>query len=35
MCSAWRDDKMCANKYGSDWDEYKKRVPYLFVPYVY
>lgn len=29
---AIRDDKMCAEKYGADWDEYKSRVPYWFVP---
>jgi delta24(24(1))-sterol reductase len=29
-----RDDAMCAEKYGDDWQEYKRRVPYLFVPYV-
>jgi len=27
-----RDDKLCAEKYGDDWVEYKKRVPYIFVP---
>ena len=27
-----RDDHFCAVKYGADWKEYKKRVPYLFVP---
>jgi protein-S-isoprenylcysteine O-methyltransferase Ste14 len=29
-----RDDQMCAEKYGDDWVEYKRRVPYLFIPYV-
>lgn len=27
-----RDDAMCHQKYGDDWLEYKKRVPYRFVP---
>jgi delta14-sterol reductase len=27
-----RDDMMCTEKYGDDWAEYKKRVPYVFVP---
>jgi Delta14-sterol reductase len=31
---AIRDDHMCHEKYGNDWIEYKKRVPYLFIPFV-
>jgi protein-S-isoprenylcysteine O-methyltransferase Ste14 len=31
---AIRDDAECAKKYGEDWDEYKRRVPYWFIPYV-
>eukprot|EP00597_Dinobryon_sp_UTEXLB2267_P006845 CAMPEP_0170083680 /NCGR_PEP_ID=MMETSP0019_2-20121128/19054_1 /TAXON_ID=98059 /ORGANISM="Dinobryon sp., Strain UTEXLB2267" /LENGTH=390 /DNA_ID=CAMNT_0010299365 /DNA_START=228 /DNA_END=1400 /DNA_ORIENTATION=+ len=31
---AIRDDGMCHEKYGDDWLEYKRRVPYLFIPYV-
>lgn len=31
---AIRDDHMCAEKYGEDWLEYKRRVPYMFIPYV-
>ncbi len=31
----WADDKRCAAKYGPLWDEYRKRVPYRIVPYVY
>ena len=27
-----RDDEMCAKKYGNDWLEYKRRVPYRFLP---
>ena len=27
-----RDDGMCKAKYGEDWDEYKRLVPYRFVP---
>jgi hypothetical protein len=30
-----RDDEMCAKKYGKDWEEYKKLVPYRIIPYVY
>ena len=29
-----RDDKRCAVKYGKDWEKYKKKVPYVFIPYV-
>ncbi|KAI5787159.1 ergosterol biosynthesis ERG4/ERG24 [Geopyxis carbonaria] len=32
---AWRDTERCAKKYGADWDEYKRQVPYLFIPYVF
>lgn len=31
---AGRDDHFCSEKYGEAWKEYKKRVPYLFVPYL-
>lgn len=31
---ARRDDMMCSEKYGEDWQEYKRRVPYIFVPYI-
>lgn len=31
---AIRDDIECKKKYGDDWDEYKKQVPYMFIPYV-
>lgn len=31
----YRDDRECARKYGADWDEYKKKVPYRLIPYVY
>lgn len=27
-----RDDLLCYEKYGSDWDEYKRQVPYRFIP---
>uniref|UniRef100_A0A7S0NZH8 Delta(14)-sterol reductase n=1 Tax=Calcidiscus leptoporus TaxID=127549 RepID=A0A7S0NZH8_9EUKA len=29
---AARDDHFCRLKYGDDWQEYKRRVPYIFVP---
>jgi len=29
------DDKRCHAKYGKDWEEYRKRVPYRIIPYVY
>ena len=29
-----RDDVMCKAKYGSDWDKYKKIVPYVFIPFI-
>lgn len=31
---AWRDERFCSEKYGEGWKEYKKRVPYIFVPYL-
>ena len=29
---ALRDDRRCAAKYGADWDEYRRRVPWKIVP---
>jgi len=29
------DDKRCALKYGSLWDQYLKKVPYRIIPYIY
>ena len=31
----WRDDKMCHAKYGDDWLEYRKKVPWRIIPGVY
>ncbi|MCA0404154.1 MAG: 7-dehydrocholesterol reductase [Proteobacteria bacterium] len=31
---AFRDDKRCAEKYGSDWQQYCKLVPYKIIPLV-
>ncbi len=30
-----RDEHKCSTKYGAAWQEYRKRVPYHIVPYVY
>lgn len=30
-----RDDEKCFKKYGNSWIEYKKKVPYKIIPYVY
>ena len=32
---AQRDDQMCRDKYGDDWELYKHHVPYLFIPHVW
>jgi protein-S-isoprenylcysteine O-methyltransferase Ste14 len=29
------DDKICALKYGALWEQYKKKVPYRIIPYIY
>lgn len=31
---AFRDDKRCADKYGTGWEAYCDRVPYKIIPYV-
>jgi len=31
---AERDNISCQLKYGEDWIEYKKQVPYMFIPFV-
>lgn len=31
---AFRDDHMCAAKYGADWHRYKEAVPYMFLPWI-
>ena len=30
-----RDDAKCSRKYGEDWEEYKRRVPWKIIPYIY
>jgi len=30
-----RDMHRCARKYGKDWEEYCKKVPYIFIPGIY
>ena len=30
-----RDELVCRAKYGSDWDEYRRIVPYKFIPYLW
>ena len=30
-----RDEAKCSAKYGATWDEYKRQVPYKFIPYLY
>ncbi|CAJ0758127.1 19163_t:CDS:2 [Entrophospora sp. SA101] len=30
-----RDMERCSRKYGNDWQEYCKRVPYIFIPGIY
>lgn len=27
-----RDEHRCSQKYGDDWVEYKRRVPYVYFP---
>jgi len=29
------DDKRCTLKYGELWKEYKKKVPYRIIPFIY
>lgn len=30
-----RDERQCRTKYGRAWEQYRQRVPYRIVPYVY
>jgi 7-dehydrocholesterol reductase len=32
---AGRDDRRCREKYGNDWEEYCRKVPWKIIPYVY
>lgn len=32
---SWRDDEKCARKYGKDWEEYCRRVPWRIIPGIY
>ncbi|KAF2807486.1 Delta(24(24(1)))-sterol reductase [Mytilinidion resinicola] len=32
---AWRDLEKCQERYGEAWNEYRRRVPYIFIPYVF
>jgi 7-dehydrocholesterol reductase len=32
---AYRQEKRCATKYGDNWNEYCKRVPFRLIPFVY
>ncbi len=29
------DDRRCAEKYGALWSEYRRRVPYRIIPFIY
>jgi 7-dehydrocholesterol reductase len=32
---SYRQEKRCSTKYGKDWEEYCKRVPFRLIPFVY